>query len=381
VPTSSDSGARAAARDLVLGIDAGGTRTRAALAEAGARSAAGAVGPLLATGVSGPGNALSVPSDVLTGHLREAVAAAVPPGLRTRVHSVAAGLAGCSARPGDAGAHAARIALHAALADLGIRPGPVSVHSDSEVAFASGPGTPADGLVLIAGTGAVAARIAAGATVATSDGDGWLLGDAGSGFWIGRRAVRAALAELDGRGGPTLLGAAVRAYYLRESAEPAGPEPAGPGAPDGSDDPGPAGGPGTSGGAGGPCYVSGTRAAQPSPAALRERLVHAVHQRPVLDLAGLSPAVANAAGRGDRVARRILAGAAKRLAATLAPLDPRPDDVLVTTGGLLGPDGVLLPALRRRLGPHGPVPRAVPDGLSGAVALARAALAGPRRDA
>jgi N-acetylglucosamine kinase-like BadF-type ATPase len=40
---------------------------------------------------------------------------------------------------------------------------------------------------------------------ALADGLGWLLGDQGSGFWIGRQTVVAALADLDGRGPATGL--------------------------------------------------------------------------------------------------------------------------------------------------------------------------------
>ena len=47
--------------------------------------------------------------------------------------------------------------------------------------------------------------------VATSDGVGWLLGDAGSGFWIGHRVARAVAAALDGRAPATTLVAAVLA--------------------------------------------------------------------------------------------------------------------------------------------------------------------------
>ncbi|PPK70603.1 BadF/BadG/BcrA/BcrD ATPase family protein [Actinokineospora auranticolor] len=64
--------------------------------------------------------------------------------------------------------------------------------TDSEVAFAAGTRAP-DGAVLIAGTGSIAVRIADRARVATSGGYGWLLGDEGSAFWIGREAVRATL--------------------------------------------------------------------------------------------------------------------------------------------------------------------------------------------
>jgi N-acetylglucosamine kinase-like BadF-type ATPase len=62
-----------------------------------------------------------------------------------------------------------------------------------------------DGYVLLSGTGASAVRIGHGEVVAISDGLGWLLGDAGSGFWIGHRVVQAALAALDRRAAPTRL--------------------------------------------------------------------------------------------------------------------------------------------------------------------------------
>ena len=47
--------------------------------------------------------------------------------------------------------------------------------------------------------------------MATSDGVGWLLGDAGSGFWIGHRVARAVAAALDGRAPATTLVGAVLA--------------------------------------------------------------------------------------------------------------------------------------------------------------------------
>ena len=62
-----------------------------------------------------------------------------------------------------------------------------------------------DGYAVIAGTGAGAIRVEDGRQVAVADGLGWLLGDEGSGFWIGQRVVRAALADLDGRGPSTAL--------------------------------------------------------------------------------------------------------------------------------------------------------------------------------
>src|SRR5690606_20877982 len=61
-------------------------------------------------------------------------------------------------------------------------------------------GTPEPtGTVIIAGTGSIAARIEENRQVATAGGHGWLLGDEGSAFWLGREAVRTTLHALDRR--------------------------------------------------------------------------------------------------------------------------------------------------------------------------------------
>jgi glucosamine kinase len=62
-----------------------------------------------------------------------------------------------------------------------------------------------DGYALIAGTGAVAARIRGGRLDRVAGGHGWLLGDAGGGFWIGHAVARAVVASLDGQGPDTSL--------------------------------------------------------------------------------------------------------------------------------------------------------------------------------
>ena len=68
------------------------------------------------------------------------------------------------------------------------------------------------GCVVAAGTGVV--TLAAGVTTAARvDGWGWILGDAGSGFWIGRRAIDMALRAYDGRGPATALLELVRADF------------------------------------------------------------------------------------------------------------------------------------------------------------------------
>ncbi|MGW1626173.1 BadF/BadG/BcrA/BcrD ATPase family protein [Streptomyces sp. NPDC002172] len=322
----------------VVGIDAGGTRTRAVLADA-------RDGRVLQEGEAGPGNALTVPGPQLAAHLAEAVAAAVPEAMRARVRAVAGGFAGAARAPEEERGRVRALAgLTAALSRLGITTGAVEIHSDIEAAFAGAPGHPADGLALVAGTGVVAARIEGRVLVATSGGDGWLLGDDGGGFWIGREAARAALRAADGRGGPTALtGTVGRALGIAAGVLPP---------------------------AGGGFWAPARRAAY------RAQLLPAVLDRPPVRLADLAPLVPDAAADEDEVAGAILREAVAHLARTVAALRPRPGEALVVTGGLTAPDGPLLAPLAQRLGGLTLVP--VADGRAGAVALARLLTAGHR---
>lgn len=63
---------------------------------------------------------------------------------------------------------------------------------------------PREGAVVASGTGAVTLAVGP-SRVRRVDGWGHLLGDAGSGFWIGREALTAVLRAHDGRGEPTAL--------------------------------------------------------------------------------------------------------------------------------------------------------------------------------
>jgi N-acetylglucosamine kinase-like BadF-type ATPase len=93
------------------------------------------------------------------------------------------------------------------------RHGVRSVHiaHDSVTAFLGALGT-GWGAVVAAGTGVV--TLAVGRTaVARIDGWGHLVGDAGSGFWIGRAALDAVLRAHDGRGAATALTSVVQADF------------------------------------------------------------------------------------------------------------------------------------------------------------------------
>lgn len=92
-------------------------------------------------------------------------------------------------------------ALLAELRDHGTRT--VLLAHDSVTSYLGALGD-RTGCVIAAGTGGV--TLGVGRTKALRvDGWGWILGDAGSGFWIGRRAIDMALRAFDGRGPATAL--------------------------------------------------------------------------------------------------------------------------------------------------------------------------------
>ncbi|WP_344291009.1 BadF/BadG/BcrA/BcrD ATPase family protein, partial [Streptomyces synnematoformans] len=242
------------------------------------------------------------------------------------------------------------------------------------------------------GPGAAAARIADRRQTATTDGHGWLLGDEGSGFWIARAALLAALRALDGRGPATELadmlrqaaaggagerGRSAGAEHLRETG---GREGASAGS--GAESPvagGGAAGTGADGRTGPRASATEDRGrsagAVPRGAgersAARSALVDAGFAGAPVAIARLCPVVVRAAEAGDAVAGAILDEAADRLAETVAALAPVPGEPLVTTGGLLAPAGPLLARFTARMRPYGLSPAPVPDGLAGAAALAR----------
>lgn len=162
--------------NLVVGVDAGGTASRAVVA-----TLAGAV---VGRGSAGPGNPLSVGAPAAARAVRDAVRAALA---RCSPASVVRGVLGI-AGPATASQFAP------AWASLGLTC-PMSVVGDVVTAFAAGSSSCSHGVVLIAGTGAIAASVAGTSILRTVDGLGWLLGDSGSGRWIGLQAVRAAVRD------------------------------------------------------------------------------------------------------------------------------------------------------------------------------------------
>lgn len=111
------------------------------------------------------------------------------------VSVVTAGVSGLTTREADAAALLARIddpAVHEVI-----------LAHDSTTSFLGALGDER-GAVVAAGTGVVTLAVGA-ERVARVDGWGYLVGDAGSGYWIGREALDAVMREFDGRGPATSL--------------------------------------------------------------------------------------------------------------------------------------------------------------------------------
>jgi N-acetylglucosamine kinase-like BadF-type ATPase len=171
----------------VLGIDAGGTKTVCYLATAN--------GEIVGEGRRGGANLQShgelEVEKVLHAVIEEAI------GDRPILPAaVCLGLAGVD-RPDDD--HIVR----AIMRRLGYR-SHLLVVNDAFVALVAGVGDE-PGVVLIAGTGSIAYGVNEHGYAARAGGWGYVLGDEGSGYWIGREALIAVVREADGRGPRTRL--------------------------------------------------------------------------------------------------------------------------------------------------------------------------------
>jgi N-acetylglucosamine kinase-like BadF-type ATPase len=172
---------------LLLGIDAGGTKTVCHLADE--------TGRLLAES-RGPGATLRVMPDAAVGRTLGQVIAEAVGARHDEPMAICIGMSGVD-RPGEA--DRVRGILHG----LG-RNARVLVVSDALIALEAGaPGAP--GVVIIAGTGSMAFGRDRDGRAARAGGWGYLLADEGSGYWLGRQALRAVVRAYDGRGPATAL--------------------------------------------------------------------------------------------------------------------------------------------------------------------------------
>lgn len=278
----------------VVGVDGGATASRAV--------ALGLNGTQLGSGVSGGANPNAHPPQVAAGHVAQALRGALH-GLDPAAAARAViGLAGSSKLTDPDVA----TTFEQAWRSVGLHC-PVSVRTDSEVAFAAATPAP-DGTALVAGTGSVAARIAGHRLVNTIGGFGWLLGDEGSAYWLGRAAIRAALYSLQGvePAGPLVHSVLAEALGGHDQDAP--------------------------------------------PRQTFARLITTVNTEPPIHLARFAPLVSAAATAADPVAERILDDTVTELVATaLAAREPDERTPVVLSGGLIGPGGPLTERLRDQL--------------------------------
>lgn len=270
---------------LVLGGDLGGTSTRIVIADHD--------GNVVGRGAAAGGNPTSHPASAAA-NFGQALHAALTGLDPTAVKAAVVGAAGGSAL----GRPDVKAQFDAAWSGVGLVVEPDFI-GDLEVAFASGTAEP-DGTVLIVGTGSNAGLVRDHQLVRTAGGHGWLLGDEGSGFWLGREAVRSVLLALD-LGEPIgLLGEAVVQAILPDREEPTIP------LREGYD-------------------------------VLRDDLIRTVNSRPPVLLAELARTVVTAYEQNDETARALVKRAAELLIETVSRLTTTSDKgPMVLAGSVAG---------------------------------------------
>jgi N-acetylglucosamine kinase-like BadF-type ATPase len=269
----------------VLAVDGGQSSTACVLGTAD--------GEILAVGHGGPANHVHQPGGperlrrAIEDSISEARTAAGDPSPFAAVYLALTG----GAREGE---EIARALLDADA---------VLAEGDPPAALACGTfGGP--GIGLIAGTGAVALAENAGGERIDRGGWGYLVGDEGSGYWIGMRAIQAASRALDGRGPATRLVERILSFYGETSLR-----------------------------------------------AVASRIYGFELERP--EIAALAPVVMEEADAGDPVARRVVDEAAEELTVLLeavavaAGFTEERERVIVAAGGVLRPGSLLWRELAR----------------------------------
>ena len=172
-----------------VGVDGGGTRSRALAVDAQGRELAAVEGPAGLVDPRNPVAAVAVVAELVR-RVAKAAGAALP------LDGLWAGLAG-------AGRDRPRRAVEAALAGAGLARR-IGIGTDVEAAradaFDDGPG-----ILLVAGTGSVVLAVDPGGTQVTVGGWGSVLDDEGSGYRIGLEGLQAVVRSADGRAPETAL--------------------------------------------------------------------------------------------------------------------------------------------------------------------------------
>ncbi len=176
--------------EYVIGIDGGGTKSTLVVLDKDGTEIGQAVG--------GPTNLSAQPAEVIHQTLSYLILGAIEKhGLQIdRCTCLCIGTAG-AARP-----HQEQM-IRRIIEDIGIK-GRIIVKTDAHIALVAGTGKE-EGIMLIAGTGSIAYGSTLDGRNHRAGGWGHIIGDEGSGYHIGTKALNAALRCFDGRGQDTML--------------------------------------------------------------------------------------------------------------------------------------------------------------------------------
>lgn len=173
-------------QECYLGVDCGGSKTLAVIVDG--------KGHELGRGQSGGSNYTQVGLELAVQNIRQAIEeAARIAGCALPISKAWFGIAGI-ARQEDIDMFLPLLRYSAEI---------IHITNDAELGLCALPGRV--GIALIAGTGAITLGRNERGQKARADGWGYLLGNEGSGYYIGQRALTAALQYADGRGQPTIL--------------------------------------------------------------------------------------------------------------------------------------------------------------------------------
>ncbi len=181
-----------------LGVDGGGTNSRAVIVNES--------GVVCGEGRSAAANLLRVGLENAVKHILQAVSAAC----REAGIEVAQIAAACIGLAGVSQPHYHSQMMGALKSVLPIRS--ILLETDARVALAGATGNQ-PGVVIIAGTGSIACGINSSGRFARAGGWGPMMGDEGSGSYIGRRTLEAVMMSYDFRGEATSMTAPVLRHF------------------------------------------------------------------------------------------------------------------------------------------------------------------------
>ena len=186
-------------RDFVIGVDGGGTKTRAVILDPRLE--------VVAEGAAGPSNPLRVGIGTAASAVREAIdqACAQLAIHRDDIMAAAIGLAGVRRRDIR---DRMREKLRECLKGIKV----IELYTDGDVAlYGATDGGP--GLVVIAGTGSICCGRNAQGSHVCAGGWGPIVGDEGGAAWIARKALQAVAQAADGRAEKTALTSAALTFF------------------------------------------------------------------------------------------------------------------------------------------------------------------------